>query len=799
MKRTLILGYLLVAGLLFSCGDSDGFRMEEGKHSVIFQVNGLRKRVVFFTPNIVQVSCTRAGMPFRDSSLAVTALPEEVHWRCHKGKDTVVIRTDSLILHISRKSGAISFFRQDGSRWLREHDTLLPVLRDTVVRGERYFSVRQPFLLTADEGVYGLGQYQEGKMNYRHSTITLVQANTIAVVPFLYSTNGYGILWDNYSHSTFSDGRELTMFTAAVADQIDYYFVGSSTPDGVIAGYRHLTGKAPLLPKKAYGYWQSRERYASFPQMINVVERYRKEGIPVDNIVLDWMYWGDNGHWSCMCFDSASFPDPEGHIRKLHDLDVNVMVSIWPAIGTKSALYHELEKKGLLLQNRHFSGARLYDAYSPEAREIYWRYIREGLISKGVDALWMDGTEPQFRWVNTQERMEEEMCKAGMTAAGPPEKYLNTYALVTCQGVYRHFRRDVPDKRAFILTRSSWAGQQRNATVTWSGDLPSSFTSLRHQVPAGINFCMAGVPYWTHDIGGFFPSNNGGKYPEGMDDPAFRELYVRWFQFGAFSPIFRSHGTGKPRELYVFREKDPDAWKALIGVLNLRYRLMPYLYSLAWKITHDDYTLMRGLVMDFPDDANVYDIPDEYMFGPAFLVKPVIRPMFYLPGGRKIPADSVNREVLLYLPRPALWYDMWSNRCFRGGMVVPCTCSLETFPLFVRGGTIVPMDTLHQSAEACRGMPREIRIYGGQDAFFNLYFDNGRDYRYEKGEYATVSLTWKEKEHELVIGKWEGEYPFPGPSRIKVFLYEPLPGEDRYAIHDHMLQYKGEEVRLQLQ
>ncbi len=758
--------------MVSSCAPEGGLKYKKIPSGIVFQSDSLKKRILFYGDGLVRISVTRTGDNFNDSSLAVILQPEKINFSVKRGDGTLLVGCGSLLLKVDEKNGVITFLRGDGKEYLKEHGKELPQLTDTTLYGEHFYSVRQGFVLSTGEGVYGLGQFQNGIMNYRYKDLLLVQANKQAIVPLLISTKDYGILWDNYSHTTFHDGQDGTFFASRVAKQIDYYFIGSGDMDRVIAGYRHLTGRAPLFAKKAYGFWQSRERYPSFPALLEVIKNYRQQHIPLDNIVQDWRYWGDNTHWSSMRFDPETFPDPEKYIRRIHAQHVGLMVSIWPALGPETDIYKEMDAKGFLYTPEHWTGGRVYDAYNPEARDIYWRYIRDGLIKYGVDALWMDATEPEIHFANTPEMTEKGLLETGTTWLGPAAEYLNTYALVSSQGVYRHFREDVPDKRVFILTRSSWAGQQRNATVTWSGDIGCSYDYLKKQIPAGINFCMAGVPYWTHDIGGFFPGRFGGEYPDHMDDPAYRELYVRWFQYGAFTPIFRSHGTGKPRE--VWRFKEPLFYDALTDVIRLRYRLFPYVYSLAWQVTENDYTIMRGLVMDFQEDENTYNIGDQYMFGPAFLVKPVTRPMYYDKGGKKLSPSAEDKKVNVYLPKHTGWYDYRTNRFYPGGKVVAVDCPLKVFPLFVKAGSIVPFGPEICYAEEKGNDTLEIRVYGGADAEFTFYEDEGNTYHYEKGAYNTITFRWDDGRKTLTIGESTGSFDgFVKEKHFSVVLIAP--------------------------
>lgn len=620
---------LLFLFIVFAASGSDPVTYRKVPSGIEYTVDGLRKRISFYAPDMVRVSVVKQGNPFVDSSLAVVATEKRVSFDLKERRNSIVLSTDKLLLEVDQNNGVITFSDTEKQQYLSEHAQIPVLLSDTLLLDSIYYKIKQGFQLSESEGIYGLGQFQNGYMNYRSKDLLLVQENKVAVVPFLVSTKNYGILWDNYSHTKFHDGRDGMFFTSMIADQVDYYFIGSKSIDGVISGYRRLTGEAPLFPKKAYGFWQSKERYTSFDELHDVVKKYRENRIPIDNIVQDWRYWGDNDFWSSMYFSGENYANPAQNIQKLHDSHVNVMVSIWPSVGPSSELYNDLQSKGFLYELDHWSGGKVYDAYNPEARKIYWSHIKNGLAKYGVDAYWMDGTEPEFSHTNDQENTEREILRVGRTAAGPIAKYLNTYALVTSEGLYKEHLNLTQDKRVFILTRSSWAGQQRNATATWSGDVSASYENFKKQISAGINFCMAGVPYWTHDIGAFFPTGAGGQYPKGIEDPAYQELYVRWFQFGAFTPIFRSHGTGTPREVWQFKDRNPLFYDALVKAVNLRYRLYPYVYSNAWQITSNDYTLMRGLAMDFSHDTRVYNISDQYMFGPSILVKPVTRNMYY--------------------------------------------------------------------------------------------------------------------------------------------------------------------------
>ncbi|MFZ5517656.1 MAG: TIM-barrel domain-containing protein [Candidatus Zhuqueibacterota bacterium] len=601
-------------------------------------------KIQICSPGIVRVIFAEKKSFLSRQSLIANEAWTPVNWTSSRIGEEIVFETELLKIEVNAHSGVIQFRDSSGAVLLREQAPAPHRLTPARVLGEKTWHAESRFQLSGDEGLYGLGQYQDGVMNYRGHDVLLVQANKVAVIPFLVSTNNYGILWDNYSRTMFHDGDDGMSFWSEVADQIDYYFVAGKKMDEVIAGYRRITGQAPLLGKWAYGYWQSKERYVDRKELLATTAEYRRRNIPIDNMVQDWRYWGENEYWSSMEWDESIFPNPAEMIQLLHEkYHVHLMVSIWPMIGKKTALNKELKSKGYLFDNEHWAGGDVYDAYSEEARDIYFKHVKKGLLSVGVDALWMDATEPEFPNTDTQEITEKEIKDCGRNAMGTMARYLNTYSYMTTKGAYEDQRRFSSQKRVFTLTRSAFAGQQKFAAGTWSGDISANWDVFRKQISAGINFCMAGIPYWSHDIGAFFPSGRGGLYNRGVDDPAYRELYVRWFQFGAFTPIFRSHGTGTPREVWRFGEPGDWAYDSLVKFDHLRYRLLPYIYSIAWQITHSGYTLMRGLAMDFPDDRKCYAIDNQFMFGPAILAMPVTEAMYYEPqtSGDVIPTENL--------------------------------------------------------------------------------------------------------------------------------------------------------------
>lgn len=589
-------------------------------------------RIIFLGKNQVRVVKWANGVsPENNSLVVISSEPKQLKLSFAEDAFQFVLCSETLTVRLSKEDGTIEYEDAAGNPLLKEQTPA--VLRPVKISGETdVFEMEQRFAHRPEEGLYGLGQHQDGIMNYRGQTVTLVQSNTEAAIPFLVSTGGWGILWDNYSKTVFSDKLEGMSFHSEVGRQVDYYFLAGQTMDDVIAGYRNLTGQAPLYGKWAYGYWQSREHYKNREELLAVAEEYRRRQIPIDNLIQDWNYWGSNNYWSGMFFDESCYPNPKEMVDRLHEMNFHLMISIWPGLGPDTPIFKEMEQNGFLYPPFGWAGFKYYDAYNPQANAIYWKYLKEGLVSKGIDGWWIDSTEPDVINALTQEGTEAWLKYIGKNHRGSFARYLNTYSLVMTDSLYPKLRQNNEQKRVFILTRSTFAGQQRNAAATWSGDIGASWEIFRRQIAAGLNHCMAGVPYWTFDIGGFVLGSYGGVFSNGGKDPAYQELYTRMFQVGAFCPIFRAHGSETPREIWEFGEfAEP-----MIQFDRLRYRLLPYIYSLAWRITCEGYTLMRGLPMDFARDRRTYSIDDQFMFGPAFLVCPVTDYMLHRP-----PEDSI--------------------------------------------------------------------------------------------------------------------------------------------------------------
>lgn len=611
-------------------GESFSYRrLDDG---VQIRSGEIYRNLLFYGKSAVRVTSHRGESRWLHPSLVVTAKPSAPALTIAETRDVLTVRSPELVIGVNKAAGALTFQRPDGSLILAERADRPVSVTPVTISDAPTYEATQRFTLKPRESLYGLGQYNRRYMDYRGTRVNMVQSNIGICIPFLLSTERYGILWDVYSKSTFEDrDGDLSFWAESAPGGADYYFFAGSTMDDVIMVYRTMTGGAPMFSKKAFGLWMSKERYQTQDRVMEVARNFRNAGFPIDNIVQDWQYWGGDkdGTWSGMIWDPRRFPDPAGMARTLHqELHMDLMCSIWPSVGNDTELARELDRYGLRHEPLHWISrkARIYDAYSEKGREIYFKHIKKGLLDVGVDALWMDGTEVEVGNACKDEASTEREIKGlGSNAMGDYARYLNTYSLLTTKGVYEG-QRATSNKRVFTLTRSAWAGQQRYAALSWSGDTWASYESLVDQVAGGLNVGMAGQPYWTQDTGGFFV-----RYPGGERNPEFRELFARWNQFGIFNPIYRIHGTSVEREPYIFKDMDPEVYQSLLDAARLRYRLLPYIYALAWQSTRG-YTMMRGMPMDFPDDPNARRLQTQFMFGPAFLVRVVDRPIFRTPG-----------------------------------------------------------------------------------------------------------------------------------------------------------------------
>ncbi|HEV3036579.1 MAG TPA: glycoside hydrolase family 31 protein [Candidatus Angelobacter sp.] len=743
MPIRLTLGVLLLVLASVSAADAQWIPLNPVKNveqlpdgaEIRLETGYLRLQVC--TDSIVRITYSlEATLPQRPDFMIVKSNWPKADFTLNTSDSKVVmLSTAKLRILIDRANSSLVFQDSMGRKLAQEETrTLTPV----EVNGEKTLHAeRFVNMWDTQEAFYGLGQHQAGVWNYRGESVDISQDNTNIAVPIVLSSNGYGIFWNSGSRSHFNNRFVHAFYLSAeVADAVDYYFLYGPEFDKIIAAYRELTGAAPLFGKWAYGYWQCKNRYDSQQEILSIAHRYRELHIPLDNIVQDWFWWNIMGE----PVFNKNYPDPKGMVEDLHKNSVHLMISVWPFFRPGSHVYEDMDRRGFFVdrtkvQSFHPPGQALYDAFNPEARKYYWKLMNDALFKIGLDAWWLDTTEPET------EGRETSILVTNKVALGNGARYVNEYPVATTSAVYQGQRSESDQKRVFILSRSGYAGVQRNAAAVWSGDVDPNWESFRRQIPAGLNLSVSGIPYWTTDIGGFVSAN-----PE---DPAYRELYVRWFEFGAFSPVFRAHGTRTTNQNEIW-SYGPEAQKILIAYDRLRYRLLPYIYSVAWKVTSEGYTLMRPLVMDFRTDLRAQNIGDEYLFGPAILVAPVTEPA------------AASRH--LYLPE-AKWYDFWTGETVNGHRTIDAAALLDKLPLFVRAGSIVPLGPDVEFAAQDLSGPIELRIYRGADGDFDLYEDQGDTYSYERGVYATIPLHWDDKNRVLTIDDRHGKFPGMQESR----------------------------------
>jgi alpha-D-xyloside xylohydrolase len=871
-------------------------------------------RLIVHSPRIIRVLYLPKGATQRPpESLAVIVPPAPGHWTYRASSAAIVVSTPLLRARVDRKTGALTFLDSSGRQFLSEVRAGGKWMTPTRFKGVATCQVHQEFVLPADEALYGLGQHQQGVMNYHGKVVELEQCNRHVAIPILLSNRGYGLFWDNpaitrvnagtappeaippevlvdadgrrggltaqfFQSTTFhhpvatwldsqltldtrstvagglpagdapapysvrysghilpektgtytftlqingdvqlwidnrkiagrEDGRPNTTLTGQVdmqagkayairleyvhrqelsqlrvlwqvpaskeqaatltwssefGDCIDYYVIRGPKADEVIAAWRDISGPVPMMGKWVWGFWQSKCLYRTQAEILGVAAAYRSMQIPMDGIVQDLFYW-QPAPWGSNKFNPERYPSPRAMISQLHDEHLHFMLSVWAAFAPGSANYRELAAAGVLYPSK--CKVRYYDAFSPLGRRLYWDHLKTQLFSLGVDAWWLDASEPQLcnHW--------GEFANI-KTFLGWGAFVYNAYPLMHTTAVYQGQRACTSRKRVMILTRSAWAGQQRNSTVIWSGDIPATWQVLREQIPAGINFALTGIPYWNTDIGGFFSGN--------PRDPAYRELFLRWFAFGAFCPLFRVHGALHAKEMWRFGRADMAILKKFD---QLRYRLLTYIYSVAWMVSSRGYTMLRGLVMDFAADVSVLNIGDQYMFGPAILVAPVLH------------AGAMGRSV--YLPADTRWHDFWTGRQYVGGQTIDVPAAVESMPLLIRAGSILPLAPVRQYA-AGSADPLEVRVYSGADGSFTLYEDENDNYNYERGVYATFTFTWNDEKRILAIGRRKGT--FPGMLRrreLHLVLVRPgrgVGGEP--SATDHVVCYTGEPIEV---
>jgi alpha-D-xyloside xylohydrolase len=872
------------------------------------------------------------------SLVTVYTKRSDLTWKVFSSGDKLNLKTRDITASVNLKTGAISFLDSKGKKIINEKPTAGRSFQSAVFDGKRYYKLGQTFQTTSDEAWYGLGQHQDGILNYRGQQVSFFQNNTEVAIPFLISSKNYGILWDNYSLTKVGDtrplhplssfqlyskhgetgwltasyandkqkptditteraetgidmeflgeskiklpkeftaengivtwegsiasqlsglhhlrfifggslkvwldgklvqdhwrkswnpapalipfhikkgekttikiewipeggesyislkwqeplsGEELNSFSfsSEAGQQIDYYFVYGNNMDEVISGYRMLTGKAPIVPKWALGFWQSRERYKTQHEILSTVDEFRKRKIPIDNIVLDWSYWRE-AEWGSQDFDEKRFPAPDSMIDVLHKkYNTQIMISVWPKFYEGIPAYREFDKKGWLYKKNIADrqrdwiakgyGSTFYDAFNENARKGFWDLINHKIYSKGIDAWWMDASEPDILSNVDPERRKQQMSP---TALGSAAEYLNAYPLQNAKGIYEGQRSTDPEKRVFLLTRSGFAGSQRYAAAIWSGDIGSTWIDMRNQISAGVNFSMSGLPYWTMDIGGFVvPEKFERPNAEGLEE--WRELNTRWYQFGSFVPLFRSHGQFPYREIFNMATEDHAAYKSFLYYNKLRYRLLPYIYSLAGAVYHDNYTIMRGLAMDFAKDTAVLNIADQFMFGPSLLINPVYQ------------HKHTSREV--YLPKGAGWYDLYSGKWLAGGLKIIADAPYEKMPVFVKAGSIIPFGPDLQYTSEKPADTITLNIYTGADASFNLYEDEGTNYNYEKGAFSIIPIKYNEAAKTLTIDNRRGSFNNVLQKRIfriNIFSSGKTKSLDFDNGYDKQISYEG--------
>ena len=718
-----------------------------------------------------------------------------------EGTKDLHISAGTLGMQIARADGQISWMNDRTKRPLlrevKKEFIKVPVIKYTTgdekplikrvktVDGERNFiqNLREEsdhdayqgrlyFDFDEDEGVYGLGQAEEGVYNYRHHTQYLYQHNMRIPMPMFVSDKGYGILFDATCLMTFNDTEVGSYMFFDAIPQLSYYVIAGDDLDEIIDGFRYLTGQAAMLPKWAYGYIQSKEQYYTADELTDVVKKYRELQVPLDCVVQDWNSW-EKDQWGQKSLDPTRYANMRERADEIHAMGAHTMVSVWPNMNTGTPNHTELFDAGYMLNDY-----ATYDALDEKAREIYWKQAKEGLFDQGFDSWWCDSTEP-FSGPDWSGDIKREPWVRYQLVGTEHKKYLdaekaNAYALVHAQGIYENQRRTRENMRVLNLTRSGYASGQKYAAMLWSGDITASWDVMRRQIAEGLNMAMSGYPYWTLDIGGFFTvgkkwQNRGcscntdptgrwfwkGRYDEGVHDKGFCELYTRWIQMGCFLPMFRSHGTDTPREIWNFGSKGTMFYDAIEKYIKLRYRLMPYIYSLAGDVVLRNGTIMRSLLFDFSDDKRAAGIATQFMFGRSLLVCPVLQPMYY--EAESTPLDE-EKTWKVYLPADTLWYDFYTGVCYDGGQEILADAPLDTMPLYVRAGSVIPMTSGLQYAMEKNDAPLELHVYPGADGTFTLYDDAGNDYAYEQGEYAQIPLHYDEAAGTLTIGERTGSY-----------------------------------------
>ena len=791
-------------------------------------------KVEFVTPDIVRVQYTEENTWMGNGTdVCVPRISDKpVRLTYTKETDCCWLKSDSLMVRVGLNTASITYLDKEGRLLLRENQKIPRVGEKKVTEQAIYDEHSKQIKKTADgdkeiksilrhdtightwkyrinfewqplEALYGWGAHMEDYMNLRGKELYLCQHNLKAMVPVVNSTAGYGLLFDAGCAMMFKDNSEGSFVELEAAKQIDYYFMKGRTMDAVVANYRLLTGNSPMMPLYLFGYIQSKERYVSSDDLIHTLKEYRQRQIPIDMIVQDWNYW-PQGQWGSMSMNPEFYPDKRKLADEIHSLHAKLMISIWPN-AMNCPQQEDFKRKGLLL-----NGTSVYDAFNPSARELYWSYANKEFFSNGFDAWWCDASEPlDADWTfmkdgygidNHRQRWE---LNTNLLSSVLGAERSQLYSLYHAMGIYENQRLVNENKRVVNLTRSSYAGQQRYSTITWNGDTRATWQSFAQMIPAGLNFMATGCPYWTVDIGAFFTKNGAqwfwkGDYDKGVADMAYRELYTRMFQYGAFLPVFRSHGSDTPREVWRFGKPGEPFYESLIQMIHLRYRLLPYIYSLAGKVHRDNYTMTRALAFDFSADTRVADLKDEFMLGPALLVAPVTTPMYYSVDSR--PLENIEKIRRVYLPAGAGWTDFWTGEKYKGGQWIVSEAAIDKIPLLVRQGSIIPMGPVMQYTSEKVDVEWEIRIYPGADSSFTVYEDEGDNYNYEKGKSSSFEMKWDDKNNTLTLSERKGEYAgMPVCRRLKLVRVDKNSGTGvEENVGGKSIEYRGKHLKIKI-
>lgn len=771
------------------------------------------------------IHCVYSLEPIKEEQSLLIEARDEMPVLVEENGEKLHISAGRLGMDIDRGSGQVTwmndYLKKPLLKEMKKEFVKVPVIKYTTgneepvikrvktVDGERNFiqNLREEsdhdayqgrlfFDFDENEGVYGLGQAEDGVYNYRHHTHYMYQHNMRIPMPMFLSDKGYGVLFDATCLMTFNDTEAGSYMYFDAVSQLNYYVIAGDSVDEIVDGFRFLTGRPAMLPKWAYGYIQSKEQYYTAAELADVVRKYRELQVPLDCIVQDWNSW-EKDHWGQKSLDPERYFDMKERSEEIHAMGAHTMVSVWPNMNTGTADHTELFQAGYMLGDYS-----TYDAFNENAREMYWKQAKRGLFDQGFDSWWCDSTEP-FSGPDWSGDMKREPWMRYHLVGAEHKKYLdaeraNAYALVHAKGIYENQRKEREDMRVLNLTRSGYASGQKYAAVLWSGDITASWDVMRRQIAEGLNMAMSGYPYWTLDIGGFFTvgkkwQNRGcscntdptgrwfwkGRYDEGVNDKGYCELYTRWIQMGCFLPMFRSHGTDTPREIWNFGCRGTMFYDAIEKYIKLRYRLMPYIYSLAGDVALNSGTIMRSLLFDFAHDTKAVRVATQFMFGKNLLVCPVLKPMYYEAESRELQEDKIWK---VYLPAGTDWYDFETGERYAGGQEILADAPIGRMPLYVRAGSVIPMTEGLQYAMEKNGAPLRIHVYPGADGTFTLYDDAGNDYSYEKGAYMQIPFVYDDAGRLLTMKSRQGSYQgMEEQMRYEIYVVNEKKAEGVYS------------------